>query len=493
MRAVGGRVLKRATLAALNRVPGRVGRYNITLMGPDIVMLSEFLPSGQAPIALFAPGLVYFAAYGGLAGATRGGGRAAWTGGCPSVPEVRAGFPFKRQVAVLGMLCETAPDVRWRPEYETGAVGGALMGGTCWAFLRPGQEPPRRGYYSGTGGFIGLNEEVAGTYCGSRPTAIGAIPDMLYDAGAALEEWQSRARSGSAQAVRGAWARLVSCCAPRTEGSPPDSLAEVGLEPEVWSSQTDPGGDGDPCGADDGDRASEDDDYDTDYEPPRPRRVRGRPAHTVRGPASSFAEWEDRQIAAGMLREVPRVMLRRSDVVPQYDPAIEGCGCEQCVANRARVAQDSTREPISATPRVRRSAARLTEVAQQPRINEPGELFRALTAGDPEGSWEAEHDFARNAERVTFRPRDGSPPVRYTMPRDVILGPGGLDDVRRMVGSVRREYHWRRSAQRLAARVDTDIMQAIAAMPEGGAVSDDLPDTVGYALPPSPGSGENTT
>jgi len=337
LRPVGGRVLERATLAALNRVPGREGRYCVTLMGPDIVMLSEFLQSGQAPIALFAPGLVYFAAYG------RGWGRGLryqGQGGLPSMPEVQAGFPFKRQVAVLWFLCESIPAVTWTPEYETGQIdGGGLLTGVCYSFLRPGERPPLRNY-RGVGGFLGINDVTAATYCGSRPVSTGAITDLVYDVCAALEEWQVRARSGSPQAVRGAWSRLVSCFTPAIDGSPPDVLSGVGLWPEVWSSQTDPGGQGDPCGEEDGDLDRDDDDeydedqeYDDDGQPvPRARRIRGPAAHVVQRPASSFAQWEDAQIGAGRVRAIPRVgQARRTELAPPpYDHASEMCQCEDC-------------------------------------------------------------------------------------------------------------------------------------------------------------------
>ena len=309
IRPSGGLRLRRAALAAFNRVPGRIGRYNVTLLG-DATMLSEVRPTGEVPLMVVGPGTVGFPYVPGIFEITRNGRAPVH---CPIKPEdYERGYPFNRMAALWDMIRGPSPDVSliWGPAHlspllqyqRRGRPEVRLFLGQTFSTVTTG-----RGDCAIPGG---LGPDFARTFYGNcRP---GSIEGPL----SLLSTWSDYAAEPGAPSRRVAalWARVLlsglNPDAPRQ--SDIDSLADIGPEPQIWSGDTDPGGDGDPAGEDDGDRGSdfsEDDEpeFDDDGEPvarAQPRAPTGPMPGTAR---SSFRDWEqsvpELNAAASAVRE----------------------------------------------------------------------------------------------------------------------------------------------------------------------------------------------
>jgi hypothetical protein len=285
----GGPRLRRAALAAFNRVPGRIGRYNVRLLG-DLTLLSEVRDRGEVPLLAVGPGAFNFMPVPGAYGTF--GDNSMPSNSPISYDEMVNGYPFNRMAALWNMLAVGSVPLAWsRAHY-----GPALFNGTG---LR------NREYMFGVIRTFGL------THAG-RPMELA--PDFqttFYGTASLTDEsynnlnrifWlaDSWADAISAELSRGQiqvrWQAVINFERSRDAdgASVPDVLADVGLEPEIWSSDTDPGGEGDPAGADDGDRDRDNDEpeFDEGGEPvERPRRRA--PSAPMPGiPRASFGEWE---------------------------------------------------------------------------------------------------------------------------------------------------------------------------------------------------------
>jgi hypothetical protein len=327
---VGGRVLTRALLSAFNRVPGRVGRYNVTLAG-EYTVLSEFLATGEAPFMAFGPQCLQFfippcvtevMEYGETP--IRG----------VSAADIRRGWPFTRHSAVLRAIGTAEnPPIIWSRPYCAAVFQSppgrsrdtARMAFSAGVFTMA--EGQRRFLY--TNGLIRLNPTFAGTYYGARNLERMTVAEDMSRLNDRVAEYFQATRSDIPSQVT----RALRAIQYGSGSQGPDVLALVSPEPEMWNSETDPGGDGDPTGAENG-REVDDIEFDDDGEPvERPRR--GPAVTRIPGdiPASSFADWESRALPSSRELYVANRDRLNRELVARYivnDEAVNPDGCSHC-------------------------------------------------------------------------------------------------------------------------------------------------------------------
>lgn len=97
-------------------------------------------------------------------------------------------------------------------------------------------------------------------------------------------------------------------------------LTEIGLEVEIWNSETDPGGPGEPAGLEDAPEPEEQEpEFDDDGEPVYRRRLRDLNSDPMPGlPRSSFAEWESGLVERSLVTqpEPPNVTSGSAEEAP---------------------------------------------------------------------------------------------------------------------------------------------------------------------------------
>lgn len=264
---VGGRVLNRALYGALNRVPGRYGRYTVDLAAMEFAVLSE---RTRGPIAVFGP----------FCGALVAPYTFAGQGD---------GWPFKRHAAIIHTLTGGTGTVALNFDglrasldiHQPGRPPNRRAVGNALALI----PDVRRGRIAYPLSMVIVSGDVTATYyLGNRGLAqvSGRIIDALEDLLGALYDYSQSPNLT-------AWAAVVG---PRESGQ---SLAAIPPAPTVYNSETDPGGSGDPTGAENGDASDYepwDNDSDDDTDRPTP------PRPVTPGPASSFRDWERAAIPA---------------------------------------------------------------------------------------------------------------------------------------------------------------------------------------------------
>lgn len=287
----GGPRLRRAALAAFNRVPGRVGRYNVRTLG-NVALLSEVRDRGELPLLAVTAGGAMFMVVPGAYTYMMDGDDLDYSP--VTREEMRDGFPFNRMAALWNMLNTDPVPLVWSRQRLGPVIGrdGRSEGITAnFRVFNPG--------YADGARHLDLPPDFRATFYGARafdPLARDEAMRVFF----AVDSWAdvAGARGATRSRIMSRWRDVLRCGSqPSPDGaSAPDVLADVGLEPEIWSSDTDPGGEGDPVGDDDGDRDSDGDDYDAEVdedgnELPRPRpRRNSAPMPGI--PRTSFAAWE---------------------------------------------------------------------------------------------------------------------------------------------------------------------------------------------------------
>lgn len=260
VQARGGKVLHRTVFAALNLVPGQFGRYRVDRCGPEASLISERIGSGLLPLCIMAPGLLAFPYCANL-------GEYSNSDLSPLHLETQDGYPVKRQGAIMKFLTGN-------PLVELGV--SRRSGSSFWIAGYPewlsgtGQIP------SVAGTAFGLTSRrcsgvwyndmvpvqlaaplVTKTYIGNKSAALtsfGATARRSYSRiSGILEQLEAYASlEQTAGARERLWARALRAGYDNTEGTAgrasPDVLAEIGLRPEIWNDETDPGGRGEPSG-----------------------------------------------------------------------------------------------------------------------------------------------------------------------------------------------------------------------------------------------------
>ncbi len=285
----GGPVLGRALRAAFNRVPGLHGRYAVALVGDEGALLSERLASGtHGPLMLVQPGALLFPSPDGLYTAFRDPGTDLH--GSPSVPELRAGWPFKRVAAILAELADgPAPDIIWSERRLIGNVAmqrimsGSVLGQPISLGVRPA---------SGCAMALRLNPEFAGTFCGNGTPGRDRLR-RLHQSASYLDERYSAIREGEPSRAAAHWRSALAVGRARVAGSPEGVLEDIGTVPRYWNAGSDPGGEGDDAGSgrgddsDDWDGSDDEDQLPQARDLPRPRVIADPELRGVR-----FSDWE---------------------------------------------------------------------------------------------------------------------------------------------------------------------------------------------------------
>jgi hypothetical protein len=418
----GGPRLRRAALAAFNRVPGRIGRYNVRLLG-DLALLSEVRDRGEVPLLVVGPGAINFMPVPGAYGTF--GDNSMPSNSPISYDEMVNGYPFNRMAALWNMLAVGSVPLAWsRAHY-----GPALFNGTG---LR------NREYMFGVIRTFGL------THAG-RPMELA--PDFqttFYGAASLTDEaannlnrifWLVDSWADAVNAelpmsrIHGRWRELLNFARSRSEdgASAPDVLADVGLEPEIWSSDTDPGGEGDMAGESDGDRDDDEPEFDEDGdEVPRPRRRA--PSAPMPGiPRASFRDWErgipelyreaeDRRAALRdiRVREQEAAQAARAQRVRELMEAEDRPECAHCDEGNCGDCRAAGRCAVCSRPLLTPEQA--------------GEQYRAQLAGT------FARDMARNTDRAAMEAIYGlnpsAPDPRHDIPQNAALAWAANEPVR---------------------------------------------------------------
>jgi hypothetical protein len=330
----GGPRLRRAALAAFNRVPGRIGRFNVTLIS-NLALLTEIRERGEVPLLAVGPECAAFLPVPGTFRAFRQGRDD------PRNPigleEMLEGYPFNRMAALWAMLNEGAARlVLWNRDM----IGPSLSGTEYLIGVRPLSQRLYTGFTP-----INLCPSFRATFYGSRVAGRTGISEMqnLFNR---VESWTQLGVFASSR-----WATMFAPLGRTNDGaSTTDALAGIGPEPQLWSSDTDPGGEGDPAGEDDGESNRDDGEPEFDEdgdEVPRPRRRAPRtPMPGI--PRASFREWEQavpslneeaeiraRDLSALRRQVIDRNIARIRDLMEAQDARApcshcEGGGCETC-------------------------------------------------------------------------------------------------------------------------------------------------------------------